>query len=178
MTIVREGQDDSNPPVRAISICIYDPSGKDAGKTYPEGSVWMADKERKQLRAARPIIAQDESSETQLGLVAASITGQPEPLRKILPQPDSDTEEHTPSLSELDDLAVYVAARSWRREQTPEPAQLDAETKQVTDAGSGETRGGLIDTDNQKSPSGATENIGVTSPTFANLTNRGTGTRC
>ena len=28
-------------PVRAISICVYDPSGKDTGKIFPEGSVWM-----------------------------------------------------------------------------------------------------------------------------------------
>jgi hypothetical protein len=34
--------------VRAISIVVYDPSGREpAGTTYPTGSVWMLDKERK-----------------------------------------------------------------------------------------------------------------------------------
>jgi hypothetical protein len=47
---------------------------------------------------------------------------------KILPQSgESDTEEHTSGLDELDDLAAYVAARSSPREQTLVLVPLDAE---------------------------------------------------
>ena len=42
----------TQPPVRAISVCIFDPSGKDTGKTFPEGSVWMLDRERNARRKA------------------------------------------------------------------------------------------------------------------------------
>lgn len=41
---------------RAISICVYDPRGKETGKTYPPGSVWMAAVEYQ----ARPVIQPTE----------------------------------------------------------------------------------------------------------------------
>jgi 5-methylcytosine-specific restriction endonuclease McrA len=48
---------------------------------------------------------------------------------KVLPQPDdADTEKHTSSsLNELDDLAGYVADRSWQSEPMPAIAQLNVE---------------------------------------------------
>jgi hypothetical protein len=41
--------------VRAISIVVCDPSGKQKpGETYPPGSVWMLDKERQAKKRQRP----------------------------------------------------------------------------------------------------------------------------
>ena len=42
----------TEPAVRAISIVVYDPSGKTTGETFPPGSVWMLDKERAERRRA------------------------------------------------------------------------------------------------------------------------------
>jgi 5-methylcytosine-specific restriction endonuclease McrA len=94
---------------------------------------------------------------------------EPEPPRKLLPSPAPDLEEHTAGLSELADLAAYVAARSSRSGQTPPFVPPVAVTRLATAVASEGTPEWLIDTDNRKSSSEPTEYTGLTEPISANL---------